>query len=60
MNFGLPFPTYFILETKSDFSITRAEKGVKDNFSNKHPILIKLDTKKLSGILALKEQGVFK
>ncbi|GAH54950.1 unnamed protein product [marine sediment metagenome] len=43
MHFSLPFPTYFTLETEtiSEFGTTRAEKGVEDNFPNKHPILIK-------------------
>jgi hypothetical protein len=41
VHFSLPFPTYFALETKSEFGTTRAEKGVGDNFLNKHPILIK-------------------
>jgi len=41
VHFSLPFPTYFILETKSELGIARAEKGVEDNFLNKHPILIK-------------------
>ena len=41
VHFGLPFPTYFTLETKSEFGIARAEKGIEDNFLNKHPILIK-------------------
>jgi hypothetical protein len=41
VHFSLPFPTYFTLETKSGFGTTRAEKGVEDNFLNKHPILIK-------------------
>ena len=36
--FSLPFPTYLTLETKSEFDIARAEKGVEDNFSNKHLI----------------------
>ena len=35
------FSTYFIPETKSEFGATRAEKGIEDNFLNKHPILIK-------------------
>jgi hypothetical protein len=39
--FSLPFPTYFTFETKSEFGTTRAEKGVEDNFLNKHWILIK-------------------
>ena len=38
---SLPFPTYFILEIKSEFGATRAEKGIEDNFVNEHPILIK-------------------
>jgi hypothetical protein len=41
VHFSLPFPNYLTLETKSEFSIARAEKSVEDNFSNKHPILIK-------------------
>ena len=41
VHFSLPFPAYFTLETKSEFGTTRAEKGVEDNFLNKHPILIK-------------------
>ena len=41
VHFSLPFPTYFTLETKSEFGTTRVEKGVEDNFLNKHPILIK-------------------
>ena len=41
VHFSLPFPIYFTLETKSEFSTTRAEKGVEDNFYNKHPVLIK-------------------
>jgi len=41
LRFSLPFPTYFTLETKSGFGTTRAEKGVEDNFPNKHPLLIK-------------------
>jgi len=35
VHFSLPFPVYFILETKSEFGTTRAEKGVEDNFLNK-------------------------
>ena len=38
VHFSLPFPAYFILETKSEFGTTRAEKGVEDNFLNKYPI----------------------
>jgi hypothetical protein len=41
VHFSLPFPTYFTLKTKSEFGTTRAEKGIEDNFLNKHPILIK-------------------
>jgi len=41
VHFSLPFPTYFTLETKSEFGTTRAEKGVEDNFPNKHFISIK-------------------
>ena len=41
MHFTLSFTTYFTFETKSDFGIAKVEKGVKDNFSNKHFILIK-------------------
>ena len=41
VHFSLPFPTYFTLETKSEFGANRAEKGVEDNFLNKHWILIK-------------------
>ena len=37
----MPFPTYFTLEAKSEFGTIRTEKGVEDNFLNKHPILIK-------------------
>ena len=32
VHFSLPFPIYFTLETKSEFGITKAEKGVEDNF----------------------------
>ena len=45
MHFSLPFPTYFTLETKSEFGATRAEKGIEEYFPNKHPILIKQNTK---------------
>ncbi len=45
VHFSLSFSTYFILETKSEFGTTRVEKGVEDNFLNKHPILIKQNTK---------------
>jgi len=38
VHFSLPFPTYFTLETKSEFSTNRAENGVEDNFPNKHSI----------------------
>jgi len=41
LHFSLPFPTYLTLKTKSDFGITRAEKGVEEKFPNEHPILIK-------------------
>ncbi len=41
MHFSLSFTTYFTLETKREFGTARAEKGVEDNFLNKHPILIK-------------------
>ncbi|GAG67009.1 unnamed protein product [marine sediment metagenome] len=41
VHFSLPFPTYFTLKTKSEFGTSRTEKGVEDNFLNKHPILIK-------------------
>ena len=43
VHFSLPFPftTYFTLETKSELGIARAEKGIEDNFLNKHRILIK-------------------
>jgi len=55
--FSLPFPAYFTLKTKSEFSPARAEKGVEDIIPNKQPILIKQNTKKLCGVLALKGQG---
>ena len=38
VHFSLSFPTYFTLETKSEFGTTRAEKDVEDNFLNKHPL----------------------
>jgi len=41
VHFSLPFPTYFTLETKSEFGATRVEKGIEDNFLNEHSILIK-------------------
>jgi len=41
VHFSLPFPAYFTLKTKSEFGTARAEKGIEDNFLNKHPILIK-------------------
>jgi hypothetical protein len=59
VHFSLPFPTYFTLETKSEFGTNRVEKGIEDNFLNEHPILIKQNTKLLSGILALEEQGFY-
>ena len=39
MHFSLPFPIYFTLEAKSEFGIVKAEKGVEDNFLNKHPYI---------------------
>lgn len=39
VHFSLPFPTYFTLEIKSEVSSTRAEKGVEDNFLDKHPYI---------------------
>ncbi|GAG26655.1 unnamed protein product [marine sediment metagenome] len=41
MHFSLPFLTYFSIESKREFGTARVEKGVEDNFTNKHPILIK-------------------
>ena len=41
VHFSLPFPIDFTLETKSDFGTTRAEKGIEDNFPNKHFMSIK-------------------
>jgi len=41
VHFNLPFPTYFTLETKSEFGANRAEKGMENNFLNKHSILFK-------------------
>jgi len=39
--FSLQFPIYFTLETKGEFGTTRVEKGIDENFLNKHSILIK-------------------
>lgn len=39
--FSLPFTIYFTLETKSEFSTTRVEKSIEDNFYKRHPVLIK-------------------
>ena len=41
VHFYLPFPTYFTLEIKGEFGTTRVEKGIDENFLNKHSILIK-------------------
>jgi hypothetical protein len=41
VHFSLPFLTYFSIESKREFGTARVEKGVEDNFTNKHPILIK-------------------